>query len=1255
MRFCANGPFIPDELLISRDRGDVVFFCGAGVSQARAKLDNFVQLARKVIERLGAAQDSPARRLLEVASNASPIAGVGGFIATDRVFSLLEREFLTADINAAVAAELRPAADADKSAHRLILELATVSGTDPRLVTTNFDLLFEESTPGLPSVGPGQLPDPRRADFRGIVHLHGRVTADYLGPDEDGFVLSSADFGKAYLADGWATQFMQSLLRKYSVVFLGYSADDPPVQYLLEALKSTSAEGGRMYAFQSGEGSTAAALWEQKGVTALAYDPANGHRSLWETLEAWAVRARNVDAWYSSVLEAASAGPENVEPHVRGQVAHLISTEEGMHQILDSEKSLPASWLKVMDPRERYDRPYRNDDGATRSVSDPFDRRCLDSDEVPEPVDPDKILAERKIPSGAWDAFSLSKTDLAEVRRESVTSFRGQGATVDGTLPRRLGLLSQWLWRVSSDPESLEWAIGQQGFHSSVRGGILNQLDARFEFLQEGVFAGWQYLFRAWDARRPGSHYEIFRIEQQLGRTGWTEHLVRQFALVYQPHLKIERSSLFSFGRTPPRPYSLKVEYPKPHRMPEVSDHVLAYAVRQFVQNLELAKSLEFEVHEGDRVFLPSTWEDPEGGGPDLYGLAAPVHIVQHFMARLTSYSLELARAEFLRWPKSDDGIFARLRIWAAGQGGLLSAQEAAAVFLELSDRAFWDDQHKRDLLLALRSRWNDLALDDRRAIESKILNTSFPWEAQVGKALVYDAISRVERLGWLLSQDLDISVEAKRAMEKHLRELGDDAPNVAEAASSNAARVFSIGTDTSPGSLTDLPIAEIIANAGDPAKIDFNERVVRDRFRGLVEAKPVKALSALAYVANRAEAPSAHWSSFLRAEGRKKDSVRMMGLIGARLMELPNSLFDPILYPVSDWLNAVADRLYEHWPDKIGPLWEKCVEAITRVPPGQVSRNSEHSWIDEALNSPVYNLVNALLSDPALKPVRAGRGLPSSWKAKMDGILAVPGQVRCLALVLLSRRLNFFFYVDPKWTNAAILPAMKNEDAGSDAFFDGFLSQNEAPRPSLFRRMKDSLLLRARTSRGRRSDSSHLAGILTFVWSQEITSPRPNLSDTELREVLIHGGQSIATGVLWQLRHSHQSNVVAADVVLGFFRLVWPLQKALRTEQISARLVDFMLESGDLFPSLLPLILPRLTPCNGFDSFGLAEEGEGGLADLYPAEVLSLLCKLLAGDPSKWPYATDRVLDRLAKSSAVTPDPRLHALRQRLGRRFRS
>src|SRR5262245_6282237 len=112
MRFIANGPAIPDELLVARDAGDVVLFCGAGVSQAEANLPNFSRLGSEVIRILGAAHDSCARALLQRALAIEPIPGVGGLLATDRVFGLLEREFEVSDIRAAVAEAIRPAPDA---------------------------------------------------------------------------------------------------------------------------------------------------------------------------------------------------------------------------------------------------------------------------------------------------------------------------------------------------------------------------------------------------------------------------------------------------------------------------------------------------------------------------------------------------------------------------------------------------------------------------------------------------------------------------------------------------------------------------------------------------------------------------------------------------------------------------------------------------------------------------------------------------------------------------------------------------------------------------------------------------------------------------------------------------------------------------------------------------------------------------------------------------------------------------------------
>ena len=106
MRFSESGPKIPDALLRARDEGRVVFFCEAGVSQARAGLADFFGLAESVIRRLGAPEECDASKVLRKAKEIGKELDVTGLISADRVFSLLERDFTTLDIQSAVAKSL---------------------------------------------------------------------------------------------------------------------------------------------------------------------------------------------------------------------------------------------------------------------------------------------------------------------------------------------------------------------------------------------------------------------------------------------------------------------------------------------------------------------------------------------------------------------------------------------------------------------------------------------------------------------------------------------------------------------------------------------------------------------------------------------------------------------------------------------------------------------------------------------------------------------------------------------------------------------------------------------------------------------------------------------------------------------------------------------------------------------------------------------------------------------------------------------
>ncbi len=108
MRFFKDGPSIPDELLFALDEGRVVFFCGAGVSIACAGLPSFFSLAEKVIQRLGVTDDHPACIILNKAQELENQTDISGLISADKIFGLIERDFLIRDIENAVGDALRP-------------------------------------------------------------------------------------------------------------------------------------------------------------------------------------------------------------------------------------------------------------------------------------------------------------------------------------------------------------------------------------------------------------------------------------------------------------------------------------------------------------------------------------------------------------------------------------------------------------------------------------------------------------------------------------------------------------------------------------------------------------------------------------------------------------------------------------------------------------------------------------------------------------------------------------------------------------------------------------------------------------------------------------------------------------------------------------------------------------------------------------------------------------------------------------------
>jgi hypothetical protein len=227
-----------DDCILDALRDDrLVVFAGAGVSMGPpSNLASFWKLTCDIAQGTGLAPIEPLDRFLGQLHH--------------RNVAVHER----------AAQLLSPAESAPNALHYNLLRLFRTADR-VRLVTTNFDLHFETAANALF----GAVPDIYRAaalpigyDFSGIVHVHGAL------PRARDLVLTDADFGRAYLTEGWARRFLVDVFRRYTVLFVGYSHNDVVMNYLARALPADSVAG--RFALTDGDGN-----WELRGIKPICF------------------------------------------------------------------------------------------------------------------------------------------------------------------------------------------------------------------------------------------------------------------------------------------------------------------------------------------------------------------------------------------------------------------------------------------------------------------------------------------------------------------------------------------------------------------------------------------------------------------------------------------------------------------------------------------------------------------------------------------------------------------------------------------------------------------------------------------------------------------------------------------------------------------------------------------------------------------------------------------------------------------------
>lgn len=240
---------------------------------------------------------------------------------------------------------LSPAGSTPNALHHNLLRLfRTVDHV--RLVTTNFDLHFETAAKALF----GAVPDvysapalPLGYDFSGIVHVHGAL------PRVRNLVLTDADFGRAYLTEGWARRFLVDAFRRYTVLFVGYRHNDVVMNYLARALPADSIAG--RFALTDEDRN-----WELLGIKPIRFVKGAGadeFEELYDGMQRLAERAsRGALDWQSRLAELGDRAPPTDEEAI-SEVEQALREVHTTRFLLNVARD--PEWIRWLNGRKYLD------------------------------------------------------------------------------------------------------------------------------------------------------------------------------------------------------------------------------------------------------------------------------------------------------------------------------------------------------------------------------------------------------------------------------------------------------------------------------------------------------------------------------------------------------------------------------------------------------------------------------------------------------------------------------------------------------------------------------------------------------------------------------------------------------------------------------------------------------------------------------------------------------------------------------------
>ncbi len=1230
MQFIKNGPDVPERLLQAHEDGRVVFFCGAGISYP-ARLPGFKGLVQRLYAALGETpnpvqQAAIRAKQFDTAISLLETGIVGGRAIVRRALA----DILTPDLTARNAT----------ATHEALLTLGKNREGRTRLITTNFDRLFEEVIAArdlkVESFKAPLLPVPKNR-WDGLVYLHGLIPAPLNDNELDCLVVSSGDFGLAYLTERWAARFVSELFRNYTVCFIGYSINDPVLRYMMDALAADRLLGEshpEMFAFGSysnGKEGECANDWRAKNVTPILYREHNRHTYLQKTLRAWAKTYRDgVQGKERVVVECAMARP-------------LASTEQDdfvgrLLWALSDPRGLPARRFADLDPVP-----------SLEWLGPLSEERYQQADLVRFGVQP-KTITDDKL------SFSLTRRpspyDLSPLMvLVDVGAYRARWDDV-------MRHLARWLLRYLDDPTLLLWLVKRGGqLHEELARNIDDRLNELAKLERDG---NTDELNRIRTYSPKAIPRPMMRSLWRLLLTGRLRARARELDL-YDWQVRFNCEGLTTTSRlelreilTPRVMLRDPIRWPgdhddesEPQRLKDLvewevvlsTDHVHS-SLRDLKEEqlwaevlpdlltdfsgmlkdaLDLMQELGGADATSDRSYMaqPSISEHPQN--KDFRDWTVLIELTRDsWLAAAVRYP-DRARLAAESWWQVPYPLFKRLAFFATSHDNLIPPRRALDWLLTDDHWWLWSVETERESMRLLVVLAPKLDTDDLAELEQAIL-------AGPPRAMFMDDIEPdrwaqiVAREMWLrLAKMAQTGASLHPPGEEMLQELSGQFPEWSLAEDERDEFPVWMGGVRWVGEGEGDPWRTFVATPRrrleliewlkqHPSKDHWQEDDWRQRCRDHF-ATTAWALRALA---REGEWLIDRWREALQAWSEEKDHKRSWYHMGTLIADAPDHMIQTLAHSISWWLKAIAKTFEGH---------EREFLVICRriLDLSEQDRVDNEDPVFRAINHPVGLVAQSLLQWWYRQSLEDGQGLHEALNVIFTEICNTDVEKFRHGRVLLAAHVITLFRVDRTWAIQHLLPLFdwQHSETEARAAWEGFLWSPRLYRP-LMEVIKQPFLETARHYTALGEHDGQYAALLTFA----ALDPGDTFSTKELalatRTLPLDGLDEAAQALVRGLEGAgDQYSDYWKNRVVPYLHSIWPKSREHVSGSISESFGRLCIATQENFPRAFTMLSAWLQPIE-HPGYLLNLLHKADICQKFPEPALDFLDRVI-GDQQPW------------------------------------